>query len=85
MMEIYILSFVVLILIVSGMSIGVILANKPIKGSCGGMAALGIDMDCDICGGDVKKCEEENAKHDDVSTPVPTRSGPKASFYDAAK
>ncbi len=60
-MMVFVLSFVVLLLIVVGMSVGVIFANKPIKGSCGGMSALGIDTECDICGGDPKKCEEENA------------------------
>ncbi|WP_086931546.1 (Na+)-NQR maturation NqrM [Agarilytica rhodophyticola] len=65
-MVIYLLSFVVLMIIIIGMSIGVILANKPIKGSCGGMAALGIDTECDICGGDQSICETENAKNKDV-------------------
>ena len=59
-MTIFILSFIVIALLVSGMAVGVIFANKPIKGSCGGMAALGIDTSCDICGGDPRKCEEEN-------------------------
>lgn len=58
------LSFLILLLVVAGMSIGVILRNKPIKGSCGGMAAVGIDSSCDICGGDVEKCEEENQSND---------------------
>lgn len=65
------LSFCVLLLVVAGMSIGVILRNKPIKGSCGGMAAVGIDSSCDICGGDVEKCEEENqAKDSSIDPPV---------------
>jgi len=55
----FLLTLVVLGLVIAGMSIGVILANKPIKGSCGGMGALGIDTACDICGGDTSKCEEE--------------------------
>ncbi len=65
---VFVLSFVVLLLIVVGMSVGVIFANKPIKGSCGGMSALGIDTECDICGGDPKKCEEENADPSDKKT-----------------
>ena len=33
--------------------------RSPIKGSCGGMGALGIDTACEICGGDPKRCDEE--------------------------
>lgn len=49
-------------ILIAGMAIGVILADKPIKGSCGGIAALGMGGDCDICGGDRNKCEEENKR-----------------------
>ena len=62
-MAIYLISFAVISLIVLSMSVGVIFANKPIKGSCGGMAALGIDTSCDICGGDTKKCDEEQQRN----------------------
>ena len=44
------------------MSLGVIFSNKPIKGTCGGIAALGLDRSCDICGGDMKKCDEEQKR-----------------------
>lgn len=53
-----ILSFIVLIAIVLIMSVGVLMGRKPIKGSCGGMSALGMGTACDVCGGDPKKCEE---------------------------
>ena len=55
-------AFFFLLLLVAGMSLGVIFANKPIKGTCGGIAALGLDRSCDICGGDMKKCDEEQAR-----------------------
>jgi len=44
------------------MSVGVLLGRKPITGSCGGVgAALGEpNYNCDICGGDMSKCEEQN-------------------------
>lgn len=58
-MTIFLLTLGFLLIIVTAMSVGIIFANKPIKGSCGGMSALGIDTACDICGGDMKKCEEE--------------------------
>lgn len=53
-----ILSIVILGLVITGMALGVIVQNKPIKGSCGGMSALGIDTECEICGGSRAKCEE---------------------------
>ena len=58
-METLLLAFILLALVIAGMAIGVILKGKPIKGSCGGMTALGMDTACDICGGDKKKCDDE--------------------------
>lgn len=46
------------VLLTAAMSIGVIMGRKPLAGSCGGMAALGMKLDCEICGGDTRKCEE---------------------------
>ena len=45
-----------------GMAIGVILNNKPISGSCGGLNPNGA---CSICGGDPQKCE--NTEADSIS------------------
>jgi len=64
-------AFFFILLLVAGMSLGVIFSNKPIKGTCGGIAALGLDRSCDICGGDMKKCDEEQervASPGDLST-----------------
>lgn len=46
-------------LLFAGMSIGVILSNKPVKGSCGGIGASGVDSGCEICGGERNRCSEE--------------------------
>lgn len=54
--------FGVMLLVVFGMSIGVIMGRKPIAGSCGGIAALGIEKECSICGGDRQKCDDINAE-----------------------
>lgn len=51
------LAFLIMLLIVAGMAVGVLFGRKPIAGSCGGMKALGIDMECEICGGDSTRCE----------------------------
>ena len=58
-MELFLVSAVVIGLVMAGMAVGVIMGRQPIKGSCGGMGALGIDTSCEICGGDPKRCDEE--------------------------
>ena len=58
-MEIFFVAFAVMLLLVIAMSIGVLLGKKPISGSCGGMSALGMEVACDVCGGDKSKCEKE--------------------------
>ncbi|MEM1111082.1 MAG: (Na+)-NQR maturation NqrM [Pseudomonadota bacterium] len=58
-MTTFILTVLVMGVIIAGMAIGVILGREPIKGSCGGMGALGIDKKCDICGGNPQRCDEE--------------------------
>lgn len=56
----WVLVFFIMLLVVLGMSIGVIFGRKPIAGSCGGIANLGIEKECSICGGSREKCEEVN-------------------------
>ncbi len=75
-MTIFIFTLSALVIVVAAMSVGVIFANKPIKGSCGGMGALGIDTECDICGGSTAKCEEERSN-------VDKQPAKESLFYDA--
>ena len=56
---IFVLTFLAFALIVAAMSVGVIAGRAPIKGSCGGIGAQGIDQSCEICGGDPQRCETE--------------------------
>ena len=42
------ISFVVMAVALFGMAIGVIISNKKLKGSCGGLGAVMGD-DCDFC------------------------------------
>ena len=58
------LTFLVVVLLFAAMAIGVIAGRKPIKGSCGGMSALGMDTACDICGGDPVKCDEQQEQRE---------------------
>lgn len=45
-----IIAFVIISLSFIGISIGIIMRNQPIKGSCGGMANLEQGAECQICG-----------------------------------
>ncbi|RBW49983.1 (Na+)-NQR maturation NqrM [Marinobacter sp. F3R11] len=75
----FLLVFLIVVILVAGMSVGVIFGRKPISGTCGGIGALGISSSCDICGGDTQKCEEENQRQ--VSESVV----PEELAYDATR
>ena len=51
------LSFVIILLVIAGMSIGVMNGRKAISGSCGGLNGGG----CELCGGG-GKCQREGDK-----------------------
>ena len=44
------LSFLIIAFAFTGLAIGLIIRNQPIKGSCGGMANLDDGSVCEICG-----------------------------------
>ncbi len=58
-MTVFLISFLVFALVVGGMAVGVMAGRAPLKGSCGGMGALGVDTACEICGGDPQRCDQE--------------------------
>jgi hypothetical protein len=58
-MTLFLISVVVIGIVIAAMAVGVMAGRPPIKGSCGGMGALGIDTACEICGGDAQRCDEE--------------------------
>lgn len=72
------ITLLVMLTVVAAMAIGVIMGRKPISGSCGGIAALGLDTECEICGGDPAKCDVEIAKTDSAAKDSGTQ------FYDAS-
>ncbi len=78
-MTLFLVIFAVMFLVVAIMSVGVLMGRKPISGSCGGMSALGMEVACDICGGDTSKCEKENSENGKASEKSESLS------YDATK
>ena len=48
------MSFVIILLVIAGMSLGVINGRKPISGSCGGLNGSG----CEFCS-DSNRCERD--------------------------
>ncbi len=60
-MSTFIVVFIVMGLAVLGLAAGVLAGRKPIAGSCGGIANLGIEKECSICGGVREKCDEANS------------------------
>jgi hypothetical protein len=44
------------------MSVGVIFGRKPVQGSCGGLNNVGGLDECELCGGNISKCEQQGEK-----------------------
>ena len=59
-METIFVAFFVMLALVAAMAVGVMFGRQPIAGSCGGMKALGMEMECEICGGDPQQCDTES-------------------------
>ena len=58
-MAVFFITILVFGVVIAAMAVGVIAGRSPIKGSCGGMGAVGVDSSCDLCGGNPQRCEEE--------------------------
>lgn len=90
---VFVLAFLIMALVTAAMAIGALAGRGPLKGSCGGIAALGIEGRCAICGDDwastSSATEEDNSgdwrRRDECGTvPVSERgAGAGADFYDA--
>ena len=74
------ITFVILLTIVGAMSVGVLMGRKPISGSCGGLANAGVGGPCEICGGDMSKCDAES---DMTITPAAKIGADTPQFVDA--
>ncbi len=69
----WLLAFFVLLLVVIAMAIGVIAGRKPIAGSCGGLANVGLDTAC-ACGGTPGKCRGGAGNADNAQDPAAPRA-----------
>lgn len=58
------LSFIVILLVIAGMSVGVMNGRRAISGSCGGLNGGG----CELCSGNCKKKRENSRKTPDGGT-----------------
>ncbi|WP_439108017.1 (Na+)-NQR maturation NqrM [Congregibacter sp.] len=76
---VFVLAFLVMGLIMAGMAIGAMAGRGPLKGSCGGLSAVGIEGRCEICGDDPSLCKEQSDSADEASSDSDRR------FYDATK
>lgn len=59
MLATFLAVLVFMLVVVAAMAVGVMFGRQPIKGSCGGMAAIGMEAECDVCGGDKTRCDSE--------------------------
>ncbi|TDJ24523.1 MAG: (Na+)-NQR maturation NqrM [Gammaproteobacteria bacterium] len=58
----FVLVFIAMLAIVAAMSVGVMFGRRPIQGSCGGLGQLGIDAECDMCGGSPTRCADSRSE-----------------------
>ena len=79
-MATFVFAALIFAVVMTGMALGVIFSNKPIKGSCGGIGALGMDTACEICGGNPRVCEEETRNQAGIAAGLHD----DAAFYDAS-
>jgi hypothetical protein len=56
-MTVFLITFLLMAVVIVIMSVGVVFGRKPVQGSCGGMNNVVGLKECEICGGEPKKCE----------------------------
>lgn len=72
-MEIFLLTFLIMLIVVTIMAIGYIFQKKKIKGSCGGISELGLEKVCDCdepCDKRkelLKRLEEQRKEESDIN------------------
>ncbi|GAL08211.1 probable exported protein YPO3233 [Photobacterium aphoticum] len=66
----YLLTVVVFLLVIGGMAIGWVVKKKTIQGSCGGLANVGVEKECN--------CKEPCDEHKLYQIQEPGQSQPSA-------
>jgi len=66
----FLMALGIVLLVVAGMSVGVIMGRKPISGTCGGLNNRSEGGACEICGGNPNKCEESPGGDRDGGNPA---------------
>lgn len=56
-MQVFLLTLGLILLSAGGLAIGLLFGRPPVKGSCGGLAALEGGGSCAVCGGSGEGCE----------------------------
>lgn len=59
--KLFLLTLVAFLVVIAAMAIGVMFRREPIKGSCGGLGAVGLEGECEFCGGDGHDCKRRRA------------------------
>lgn len=85
MFWVFLATFLVMVTVMAIMAVGVMSGREPIKGSCGGIGAIGIDQSCEICGGSPQRCEEETRGNEGQAARDTAGVAGKAPFYNADK
>jgi hypothetical protein len=59
MMATFLITVLVIAVAMAGMAVGVLVANRPVRGSCGGLASIdGLESACAVC---TKPCPRRRA------------------------
>lgn len=88
MLKVLLLTFILLVLVVVFASIGVFFKREPIKGSCGGLSALGIEKACNCeqpCDAAKKRQAEQDALARQTNSTADTNNSEGVEIYRASK
>ena len=61
-MTLFFLTLLLVALTMAALSAGVLLGRRPMQGSCGGLGALGLRGECELCNGDRRRCRRRRLR-----------------------